>query len=99
MLSYAGNGHLIEFLFGIPSGEKHLAIESKAIQVTAKNNIFSVLIIIDTDLQWDGSKVRKKTRVLFGLILVSTQEDHVPKAVLKAVPIDIPSFNELPIWK
>lgn len=54
---------------------------------------------VKTYLQWDDSKVRKNTLVLFVLIVFSTQEAQVSKAVLKAELIGIPSFSELPTWK
>lgn len=50
-------------------------------------------------LQWDVSKLRKNTLVLFVLIIVSAQDAQVFKAVLKAVVIGIPSFSDLPSWK
>lgn len=44
-----------------------------------------------TYFQCDGSKVRKKTWVLFVLIFFSIQDAHVWSATPKAVGIDIPS--------
>lgn len=50
-------------------------------------------------LQWVDSNVRKNTRVLLVLILLSTQDFQVASAVLKALEIGIPSFIFPPIWK
>lgn len=49
--------------------------------------------------QCDGSNVRKKTCVLLVSIVVSIHEAQVSNAILKAVGIEIPSFNEPPTWK
>lgn len=61
--------------------------------------LFFIYITKETHLQCEDSKVRKNTLVLFVLIIVSSQDDHVPKAVLKAAEVDIPSFSEPPTWK
>lgn len=49
-----------------------------------------------TYLQWDDSKVRKKTLVRFVLIIVSVQDAQVSKAALKALVVGIPSFSDPP---
>jgi hypothetical protein len=53
----------------------------------------------ETHLQWDGSYVRKKTRVRSKSTFCFTHEAHVSSAILKAELTDVPSLSRPPASK